>query len=410
MCVRDEESTDSCERHSRRLLCGGIPGRLLDPTPSTARSHKEFFLAKPAGSEAVTPPASVFPALDDAYESAQVAAISRWKSSLPSRLTNIVETTTAPLTWLVGHFVPRSSVVKLVSSMEEIAAVADSVAEVEKVAGVTDIRELRWAPLSACDRLASGYSAFAERFAVLEGKAAGLGGPLLHLPQQLVAALRSILRISHCYGYRLGNRRDHGIVIDILEISMLKDPAERQDLVARLHDAMDRHAGGIQDDDAVMARQGQHMLAEEAIDLIPFVGTAVSFLFDSTFMHSVDETARRIFQERWLRRNRGLPVIAPAREMVRNSSFGEFGLALGQLVYTGGAVMGFVATLPFAVVRTVSGRRPNPIARGARAGADRAVNDAHEFLAGMRTSFDTGDFEQPLSVVPVAATTQPAIG
>lgn len=365
-----------------------------------------------AGSAAATPSQSrVNPALDGAYEAAQTEAIARWKSSLPSRLTAIVETTTAPLTWLVGHFVPRAAVVKLVSSMEEIAAKADSVAEVEKVAGVADIRELRRAPLSICDRLALGFSARAERFAVVEGKAVGLGGPLLHVPQQLIAALRSILRISHCYGYRLANKRDHGLVIDILEISMLQDPAERQDLVARLHDAMDRHAGGIHDDDEVMARQGKHMLAEEAIDLIPVVGTAVSFLFDSTFMHSVDETARRIFQERWLRRNRGLAAIAPAGEMVRNSSFGEFGLALGQLVYTGGAVVGFVATLPFAVVRTLSGRRPNPIARGARAGADRAVNDAREFLTGMRTSFDAGNFDQPLSQIsPTAVAAQPAIG
>ena len=54
------------------------------------------------------------------------------------------------------------------------------------------------------------------------------------------------------------------------------------------------------------------MLAEEALDFIPVAGSAVSFLFDSTFMHSVDETARRIFQERWLRDNGRVEDIEPA--------------------------------------------------------------------------------------------------
>lgn len=330
---------------------------------------------------------------DPAYEASQVAAIAQWKNTLPSRLASFIDTTTAPLTWVVGHFIPRSVVVKLVTTMEEIAAKSDSFTEVAAAAGVADIRELRQAPLAFCDQLALGFSARAERFAVVESTAFSLGGPLFHVPQQLIAALRSIARIGHCYGYTLDDHVDHAIVIDILEVSMLQDPAERQDVVARLHTAIDRHVGGIEGEAELVARTSRNMIAEEALDLIPVVGQAVSFLFDSTFMHSVDETARRIFQERWLRDHRRVEAIEPAAEAVRRSSFGEFGLAIGQLVYTSGAVVGFLSTLPVAVVRTVVGRRPNPVARGARAGADRAVNDAREFLAGVRTSFESGGFD-----------------
>jgi hypothetical protein len=39
------------------------------------------------------------------------------------------------------------------------------------------------------------------------------------------------------------------------------------------------------------------------------------------------------------------------------------------------------------------GRSPNPVGRGARAGAERAVNDAREFLAGVRTSFEASGFD-----------------
>lgn len=327
------------------------------------------------------------------YEAGQIMAIARWKSTAPSRLAAAIDSATAPVTWLVGHFVPRRAVVKLVTTMEEIAARAESSREVARAAAVTDIRELASAPLALCDRLAVGFSARAERFAVVESTAFSFGGPLFHVPQQLIAALRSIARIGHCYGYTLDSAIDHAIVIDILEIAMLQDPAERQEVVAKLHVAIDAHAEGIEGEAELVARTSRNLLAEEALDLIPVVGTAVSFLFDSTFMHSVDETARRIFQERWLRDNGRITSIDPAGETTRNSSFGEFGLAIGQLMYTSGAILGFTCTLPAAFVRTLVGRRPNPVGRAARAGAERAVNDAREFLSGVRTSFETGGFD-----------------
>ena len=59
---------------------------------------------------------------DAAYEAGQIAAIARWKSTAPSRLGAVIDTATAPVTWLVGHFIPRNAVVRLVTSMEEIAA------------------------------------------------------------------------------------------------------------------------------------------------------------------------------------------------------------------------------------------------------------------------------------------------
>jgi hypothetical protein len=344
---------------------------------------------------------------EETYEAAQIAAIATWKSAAPSRLAAAIDTATAPVTWMVGHFIPRRVVARLVTSMERVASKADSVGEVARAAGVADITELSTAPLSFCDRLAAGFSARAERFAVVESAAFSLGGPLFHVPQQLIAALRSIARIGHCYGYRLDSTADHAIVIDILEIAMLQNPAERQDVLRRLHYAIDTHADSIEGEQELIERTSRNMLAEEALDFIPVVGSAVSFLFDSTFMHSVDETARRIFQERWLRDNGRVEGIEPASGSVRKSSFGEFGLALGQLMYTSGAILGFTVTVPAAVVRSLVGRRPNPVASAARAGAERAVNDASEFLAGIRTAFDAAGFEESNSI-PAPLAVQPA--
>jgi hypothetical protein len=113
------------------------------------------------------------------YEALQVQQIAEWKSTAPSRLSELVDLATAPLTWVVGHFIPKGVVTKLVTSMEAVAEKADSQTEVLEAAGVSDILDLKNSSLEQCDRLADRFSARAERFAVVESTAAGLGGPLV---------------------------------------------------------------------------------------------------------------------------------------------------------------------------------------------------------------------------------------
>jgi len=322
------------------------------------------------------------------YEALQVRRIARWKSTAPSRLSAMIDTATAPVTWAVGHFIPKRVVAKLVTSMESVAHKADSLEEVKRAAGVGDIHELRGRPLQECDRLAAKFSARAERFAVVESTASGFAGPLVHVPQQLIAALRSIMRIAHCYGYALSKPIDRVIVIDILELAMMQDPAERHEVLEKLFAAADARDETIPGEGDLIARTSRNMIAEEVLDLVPVVGTAVGFLFDSTFMHSVDEAARRVFQERWLRHNGRVTSIPPAAAVERRSSLEEFGLALGQLMYTSGAVIGFTVTIPGAIVKNLLGRRRTPLSLGARHGTDNAVADARQFLAGLRSAYE----------------------
>lgn len=327
------------------------------------------------------------------YEHAEIKRIAAWKSSEPSRLAQVVDTLTAPVTWVVGHVVPRRYVAKLVASMEAIAARSDVLADVSRAAGVADIRSLAEAPLEDCDRLAWMFSARAERFAMVEGAAASLGGPLFHVPQQLVAALRSVARIGHCYGYSLMEPFEHGVVIDILEISMLQDVAARIRMIEELHAAIDARQDSLADDGDYLMRASQVMLAEEALDFIPVVGTAASFLFDSQFMDSVDETARRIFQERWLRDHAVVSAIPHAAVSTRRSSLADLGRSLGQGLYCVGAVAGFGVSFPCRLVQHAFGGPRNVLGMGARHGSHAAVGDAREFMAGLRESY--GDLDVP---------------
>jgi len=333
------------------------------------------------------------------YEAAQIHEIAVWKSSQPSRLAKILDSLTTPVAWAVGHVVPRRFVARLVASMEAVAARSDVRADVAKAAGVADVRSLASATLEECDQLARLFTARSERFAVVEGAAAAAGGPLFHVPQQLVAALRSIARVGHCYGYPLTEAYEHGVVIDILEISMLQDTTARIKMIESLHVAIDTHQDSLADDGDYLARASQALLAEEALDVIPLVGSAASFLFDSQFMYAVDETARRIFQERWLRDRDVVAAISPAPMRARASSYAEIGRALGQGLYCIGAVAGFGVSFPCRLVQHAFGSPRSVIGRGARHGSHAAVADAREFFAGLRESFgEPADIRQGAEV------------
>jgi hypothetical protein len=321
------------------------------------------------------------------YEAAQIGEIAAWKSMLPSRISQAVDLLASPLTWVVGHVVPRSAVTRIVASMETVAAQADIPAEVARIAGVAGVPDLASRSLEECDRLACMFSARAERLALVEGTVFSLGGPFVHVPQQLIASLRSVTRIGHCYGYTLGRPQDRALVIDVLEIAMLPDPAERIAVVESLHAALDADGDSLGEAQDVLYHATRTMFAEEALDLVPVVGTAVSFLFDNQFMHAVDVTARRIFQERWLRDRGRVASIPPAAVASRSSSIGEVGLAIGQCLYCVGAVAGFTTTFPCRMVQHAVGRPGSPIAAGSRHGSDRAVRDAREFMDGLRSSY-----------------------
>ena len=319
------------------------------------------------------------------YEQYAIQKVAEWKSSRPSSLTVFVDTFTKPITWAVGHCVPKSVVTNLVASLEVIASKADGVRDVLVAAKIRDVSEMFAKSLEECDTIAKHFSSKAERFSMVEGMATEFAGPAVSVPRQLLSALRSIAKIGHCYGYRLDRKIDRGTVIDILEIAMLQEPEERQQVLAALHAALDAKRDPSLGQADVIARTTRGMIAEETLDMIPIVGTAMAFLFDNTFMHHVDDTARYVFKERWLRDTGRIASIPPAAEGSRNHSLNELGLAVGQTVYCVGAVVGFTVTLPVALVRRLVGNRPGPMSLGARHGADSAVADAKEFFAGVRS-------------------------
>ena len=91
------------------------------------------------------------------------------------------------------------------------------------------------------------------------------------------------------------------------------------------------------------------MFEDLAFGAVPILGDVTSILMNYDFVRRVDITARRVFQERWLKDRGKVDEIFPAPESRRRSSL-QGGLGLfAQLCYAGIYGIAFGATFPLAL-------------------------------------------------------------
>jgi hypothetical protein len=88
-------------------------------------------------------------------------------------------------------------------------------------------------------------------------------------------------------------------------------------------------------------------------------------------MRRVDNTARRIFQERWLKDNGKVRSIAPAPAHSRSLETGWTGV-LSRAAYSGCYTVGFGAVLPAYLLVSLFERADNAVTQGIRDGANDA--------------------------------------
>src|SRR5271166_2005194 len=239
------------------------------------------------------------------YEARQADEIAAWKSERPSLVMAAFRGLSQPLSRLAARVVPQGTIRALVAKAETMSEKFGGPAEIARMAGVADIRELRDRPLEECDRLAVTVSTPAQRQAMVEGAIAGLGGVVteaLNIPVLLTAALRSIYRIGYGYGYPLDTEIDRFFVLAILELSTADEPTRRQALFQQLE-----NVGTFASSDQAPAKPvslesvEEDLLEDLAFGAVPIVGDLTSILMDYDFIRRVDITARRVLQERWLK-------------------------------------------------------------------------------------------------------------
>ncbi|MBV8555084.1 MAG: EcsC family protein [Planctomycetaceae bacterium] len=320
------------------------------------------------------------------YESRAVRLIAEWKARTPSRVSRALKVVRWPVGKVMGKVVPEPGVHKICDKVEALLERRNGLEEIARKAGVRDVEELAHRSLEECDQLAREVSARAQREAILEGATAGvagIAGEAMNTPVLIGAAIRAIRRIGHCYGYRLDTELDRQYVLGILELSTVEDPEERKRIRERLYRLMHKMDEG----EPPIGFEGikKELVEDLVFEVVPIVGGLVSVFDDYAYMRRVDFAARRVFQERWLRRRGKVTVIAPAEVSRRARSLWVAWEATNELIYLGSFAVGFVVSVPFAAVGTLATRLPGPVVRGMEDGSRHAIASADSVLEHLRS-------------------------
>ncbi len=334
------------------------------------------------------------------YELQRVRAIARWKGEVPGRVSRALQNIRRPLGRLGARLIPDNITRKALDSLEAKLDTDRQVQEVLREALVGSVRELSRRPLEDCARLAKHFAVRAERRAMLMGAVAGAGGVVTEvagIPLLLAAALRSIHRTGLCYGYRLEAESDRRI------------PAWRSRAVqpSTTRRTGCRSAGSSPGWSRARKttvsqspwRASSGLTGDLALEVVPVLGDAVTILLDYSMMKRVNRTARRVFEERWLRDAAKIDgEIAPAPPHPRDDALRTLGDLAGHAVYLTSYGVSFGVTVPFALAGQAARWLPGPVVRGARDGARDAVRSVNQLQAGRRRH----DNQVP-ALVPVQA-------
>ena len=263
-----------------------------------------------------------------AYETEQIKQIAAWKSTPTNpaaELWNLIVLQAAKIvTVLVPDVLVRSAIESSYNAAEKLA-IPQSIA---RRATVVDVRDLRQKPLEECDRLAQQVGTAARTLATVEGAVTGAGGALttlIDVPLLFVSALRTIVQVSHCYGYSGDEPRDRYFNLGVLTIAMAGSLATRLERLDQLQD-LEKLLVEETQVDLIRSELLSFLFQLEIFEDVPGIGIVSGALLNLSFMHRVDVTARRVFQERWLKDNGKIVEIAPAVESPRNLAAGLTGL------------------------------------------------------------------------------------
>jgi hypothetical protein len=288
------------------------------------------------------------------YEAEQLRRIAAWKAEPTNPFAEVFKRLTRPGARFVEMFLPDEIVRRGLELAYDAAEVFAGRDDVTRQAGVADLSELLHRPLEECDGLAEGVARRSWVIAGVEGAATGAGGvltTLLDVPLLFVLALRTILKIGHCYGYPLDRTQDRPYVLGVLIVATSGSLATRRERLDELRELEEWLLEETQED--VIAEEAASFLFQlEVFEEIPGVGAVSGALINLAFIHKVTSSARHVFQERWLRDNGKVDVIAPAETHPLALVSGWSG-ALQRSAYSGIYGLSFGAAFPFWLVASI---------------------------------------------------------
>jgi EcsC protein family len=335
------------------------------------------------------------------YEAKQVALIAAWKARQPGLMGRTLATLRRPVAALSDKLVPAELARTMFARVHRAADWRQGRDAVQRSLGIDHLGELYDGPLEQCDELVKKTATISREIITSESLLAGAGGvatELLELPAEIMLALRTVHRVAACYGYPLDHPQDEALVMAIIGLSLLNDPADRL--------SASRSIRGLEDgtltrgDEQRLARTaetrlkdevgddlvqqiGSELVEEKVEEGIPFLGAAVGLMLDNAFIGGVEKAAQFTFQERWLREHGKVNEITPAASP--NDDNGTIAKGVSQAVYTTGYAVGFGVVFPVALIGgAVATVLPAAATDGLKEGAATATSDVDRLIAGVR--------------------------
>jgi hypothetical protein len=272
------------------------------------------------------------------YEQRQVEKIASWKAAQANPFAELFHAAVRPITWLVELVVPDSLALGAIDAAYKASELSATQSDIQLQANVRDIRDLHHATLEDCDRLSRRVGTMAQGLATVEGAATGAGGvwtTLADVPLLFALCLRTIIKTGHCYGYPLDRPSDKAWVLGALAVALSNSSEQRSLLLGRLRDIEELLIDEVQED--VLVQETASLLTQmEIFEDIPVFGAATGALLNLAVAHRTDVTARHLFQERWLRDNGKIDVVAP--RSVPREVFSRSGWS-GALARTGRSIV-----------------------------------------------------------------------
>ena len=223
----------------------------------------------------------------------------------PSRLGRGIERLTHPFGKALASVVPKSLVEGVLKGLDA------AVGAPQLVRFDHDASDLK-----AANRAAKKVARAARSVSASTGAAAGLGGALsmsLDIPATIAVALRTIRDTGRAYGFDGEGPAEKLFRLQVLELSALDEPQEREEAIAALEASIGPDGSLVQADheritpvvDQAVERVSRAIafasFRSRAGMIVPIVGSVVGGLVNSSFQNDVGKAARFAFQARRLK-------------------------------------------------------------------------------------------------------------
>lgn len=253
------------------------------------------------------------------YETRQVLEIAVWKSELPGVTKRIVRAITRPISYVANKVLPEAAVQMAMDTLNKMAADLardDNIFKEQfvKSRGIGSRADLAGKPLEFADLLADHVIADASHIALGMGAATGTGGPVAAaagIPVLLAGALRVIHRVSQAYGYQIEQQRDKQLMLHILALSTSDSPRERSQAMANYQRQIEQSFLNQAVEESAQEALQRAVLGAELGMLIPGFSIAFNAYLNREFVVKAGATAKRVFQESWLRDRGKVTWISP---------------------------------------------------------------------------------------------------